>query len=91
MIKNIKVNCTSVEYIPEEKHLEVESYGSKDERISIEDGIMEIPVENATPEIDIPNLSEEQIHHIYDKLQARVTPHAMRIKSMRKSNEIESR
>lgn len=90
MSKNIRVNCTSVEYIPEEKHLGVESYGSKDESISIE-GIMELNAYDATPNMEIPILNEEQMHHISENLQRRVTPFAMRIKNMRKSNEMESR
>lgn len=90
MSKNIRVNCTSVEYIPEERHLGVESYGSKNENISMDEGIMELNVGTATPEMNIP-ISEEQMHHIMNNFNRRPTAYAMRVKSMLKSNEIESR
>lgn len=88
MSKNIKVNCTSIGYTPEEKHLGVESYGSKNESMSIEEGIMEINVATAVPEMSIPNLSEVQLQKINENFRRRVTEHAIGIKQGRHNDTI---
>lgn len=85
----IKLNCTVTEFKTERNKTRVEDYGSK--KIKFEEGIMEINAYDANPNMEIPILSEEQMHHIEDNLQRRVTESAMRVKRMRKSNDIESR
>lgn len=91
MSKNIRLNCTVTEFKTERNKTRVEDYGFKNNELKIEEGIMEINAYDANPNMDMPNLSEEQVQHIYNNLQRRVTPFAMRVKNMRKSNEIESR
>lgn len=90
MSKNIRVNCTVTEFKTEKEKTRVEDYGFKKNELKIEEGIMELNVGTATPEMNIP-ISEEEMHHIAKNLQRRPTAYAMRVKSMLKSKEFESR
>jgi len=89
-VSKIRVNCTVTEFKTERNKTRVEDYGFKNNELKIEDGIMELNVGTITPEMNIP-ISENQMHHINENLQRRPTAYAMRVKSMLKSNEIESR
>lgn len=90
MSKDIRVNCTVTEFKTERNKTRVEDYGIKKNTLKIEEGIMELNVGTATPDMDIP-ISEAQMHSIHDNFQRRQTAYALRIKDMSRHNEMENR
>lgn len=86
MSKNIRLNCTVTEFKTERNKTRVEDYGSKKNELKIEEGIMEIKAFDATPNMEIPILSEQQIKQMRENYKRRITPWALRIKNMENNN-----